>query len=484
MAMTGFTASVVRAGIMQIFMLLAPVFGRERDDITSLSEATFILLVINPYACAGVSLQLSFGATLGILLFSGKIYKAVISPINARIKKRRIITAPLGFIFSSLSTTFSALIFTLPMCAYYFGTVSLAAPLTNLLILWAVSLCFSLGLISCAVGFVFMAPATVIAAVCTLFSKYVLFFINLLGGSYASAVYTTNPAVVIWLVYIYAMFIAFFVFRGSLRRMLLPATLAVVYLCAVIIITPFANVSSTLDITALDVGQGQCLVITCGSYTAVVDCGSSSGEDAGEIAGRYLAGIGRQNIDMLILTHFHSDHSSGVEQLLEYADVSCLVVPSVGTSSQEGDEIISLAIEHNIDVIYVTRDISVSFSDAVFNIIAPMGSSTENERGLTILASRDEYDILITGDMPESIEEKLAAAFDLPDIELLIVGHHGSKYSSCDELLDAVKPEKAIISVGYNNYGHPTQETLQRLSERGIEIYRTDLIGNVSISQW
>jgi competence protein ComEC len=113
-----------------------------------------------------------------------------------------------------------------------------------------------------------------------------------------------------------------------------------------------------------------------------------------------------------------------------------------------------------------------------------MGSSTENERGLTILASRDEYDILITGDMPESIEEKLAAAFDLPDIELLIVGHHGSKYSSCDELLDAVKPEKAIISVGYNNYGHPTQETLQRLSERGIEIYRTDLIGNVSISQW
>jgi competence protein ComEC len=90
--------------------------------------------------------------------------------------------------------------------------------------------------------------------------------------------------------------------------------------------------------------------------------------------------------------------------------------------------------------------------------------------------------VLITGDMTGEVESLLLSHAKLPDIELLVVGHHGSRYSTTDQLLQAVKPELAVISVGKNNsYGHPTQETLERLAKAGAEIYRTDLQGTVVI---
>ncbi|MBQ1729663.1 MAG: hypothetical protein II036_04880, partial [Oscillospiraceae bacterium] len=69
-----------------------------------------------------------------------------------------------------------------------------------------------------------------------------------------------------------------------------------------------------------------------------------------------------------------------------------------------------------------------------------------------------------------------------PDIECLVVSHHGSRYSSDEQFLKKVRPEIAIISVGYNNFGHPSEEALERLKEAGAEIYRTDIAGNISVN--
>jgi competence protein ComEC len=112
----------------------------------------------------------------------------------------------------------------------------------------------------------------------------------------------------------------------------------------------------------------------------------------------------------------------------------------------------------------------------------PLGEGDLNEQGLTVLCSTGDYDALITGDMAGSTEKKLLERYPLPDIELLVVGHHGSKYSSTKEFLDAVRPETAVISVGDNSYGHPTDQALLRLVAAGCEIYRTDLQGNVLVT--
>jgi competence protein ComEC len=94
--------------------------------------------------------------------------------------------------------------------------------------------------------------------------------------------------------------------------------------------------------------------------------------------------------------------------------------------------------------------------------------------------SAGSYDVLITGDMNAEVENRLIKYNDLPDIELLVAGHHGSRYSTGDTLLDELRPESAVISVGEgNSYGHPAEETLERLAKRNITIYRTDLTGTV-----
>ena len=119
---------------------------------------------------------------------------------------------------------------------------------------------------------------------------------------------------------------------------------------------------------------------------------------------------------------------------------------------------------------------------ADLQVFAPIGQGGTNEEGLTILCTAGDFDLLITGDMNSANEAVLAERKELPDIEVLLVGHHGSRDASSTALLRTVTPEVGIISVGADNsYGHPTDEALRRLVGMGAEIYRTDRQGSVSI---
>ncbi|MCC8089852.1 MAG: DNA internalization-related competence protein ComEC/Rec2, partial [Oscillospiraceae bacterium] len=113
---------------------------------------------------------------------------------------------------------------------------------------------------------------------------------------------------------------------------------------------------------------------------------------------------------------------------------------------------------------------------------APLGAGETNEEGLSLLCTSGDFDVLITGDMDSTIERRLIKYGNLPDIELLIAGHHGSKYATSEELLAETLPEYAAISVGRNSYGHPADETLARLAEQGCAIYRTDRMGNITFT--
>ena len=111
----------------------------------------------------------------------------------------------------------------------------------------------------------------------------------------------------------------------------------------------------------------------------------------------------------------------------------------------------------------------------------PISVCRWDEEGLTILCTAGDFDVLITGDMGSSTEKLLVETYDLPDIEVLVVGHHGSKYATTEELLEAVTPEIGVISVGENNFGHPTAEAMDRMAWQGMTLYRTDLQGNIVI---
>ena len=480
MAITGFTPSVTRAGIMQTFLICAPMFRRESDSLTSLSASLFVLLAVNPYSCASVGLQLSFSATLGIILFTSKINAAVTDSMRETGRyKNKAIKAILDFVTSSLATTVGALVFTIPLTAIHFGVVSLISPITNLLTIWAVSLAFPLGIVACVLGYVFFPLGLAVAFPVAYAARYIIFIARTLASIPYSAVYSSNAHIIFWLAYVYILFVTLPLLRARARQYIYPCCLAVMTLCIILFLSPLVPGASGSFVSVLDVGQGQSIVVSSGDNTAVIDCGSSSGENAGFIAHEFLTNLGRTSVDFLVLTHFHSDHVNGVEFLLSRIKVSALCIPDP-EDSYIADDIIELARRRGTDIIYVTETLSVQLGDMEIILYPPVGFGDENERGLSIL-TLGSLSALITGDMDSSGERSLLRFAALPDIDLLIVGHHGSRFSTSEELLTAVTPEIAAISVGRNSYGHPADETLLRLEQYYVTVFRTDQIGHITV---
>jgi len=480
MAMTGFTPSVTRAGIMQIFLICAPIFRRESDSLTSLSASLVVLLTGNPYSCASVGLQLSFAATLGIILFTARINSSASELLRGKkFQKNKVLKAVASFITSSLATTVGALVFTLPLTAIHFGYVSLVAPLTNLLTLWAVSLAFPLGIVASILGFVYFQLGLIIAYPVTLAARYIFIVARTFAAMPYASFYPSDAHIIIWLAYIYIMFIMLPLLKARVRQYLYPVCIAIIMLCAVLLVSHLLPDAGDSSLTVLDVGQGLSVVLNSGGHTAVVDCGSNSGENAGAIAHEFLQNHGQTSVDLLVLTHFHSDHVNGILFLLSRADISALAIPDP-EGSFIADDIIELARRRGTDIIYVTETLGVTLGGIDLVLYPPVGYGDENERGLAVLCSGD-ISALITGDMNSSGERSLLRFAALPDIDVLVVGHHGSKNSTSEELLLALKPELAIIPVGYNSYGHPAGDTLDRLEEYSVIIYRTDEMGHVTV---
>ena len=235
---------------------------------------------------------------------------------------------------------------------------------------------------------------------------------------------------------------------------------------------------------AVDVGQGASAILASQGAAALVDCGSgenfiSAGDEAGDTLNTY----GYFHLDYLILTHYHDDHANGVPTLLARVPVDTILVPEPqAADAAVHGELAALAERYGCTLSYVTADAALPLGGAEMRVFAPVGEGGGNEEGLSILCTAGEFDLLITGDMNRRNEAVLAQTKGLPEIEVLLAGHHGSRDASSTQLLRAVVPEVGIISVGADNsYGHPADDALRRLTGIGADIYRTDLQGSISI---
>ena len=477
-AVAGNSPSVLRAAFMQSMLLLAPLLGRENDTPTSLCAILLLLLVHNPYAAASVSLQLSFAAVAGICLFTGRLWERW----DGKLPRKGLGGKALRFAAASLATTLGAVVFTTPLSAYYFGSLSLIAPVTNLLTLWAVSGAFLGALAVALLGLLFPAAAALAAWAAALPDWYLQKMAELLSRLPFASVGTDSIYLRLWLLLGYALLLLWLFWRGEQKRMLLPVGAGGLCLCAALLLTAASRTSGRLSVSVLDVGQGQSVVLYSQGRCALVDCGGSGLSDPGDTAADYLQSLGTARLDLLVLTHYHADHACGVPQLLERLEVERLLLPDVEPEEPLRREIEAAAQAHGVELVYLTQDAHVTLGGASLRVYAPLGDGGANEEGLSVLCTAGAFDALITGDMNAAVERRLIKYGALPDLELLVAGHHGSKYATSEELLLATTPERAVLSVGYNTYGHPADETLERLAAAGCEIYRTDWMGTVRIT--
>jgi len=238
---------------------------------------------------------------------------------------------------------------------------------------------------------------------------------------------------------------------------------------------------TTFRVHFIDVGQGDAILVEAGDADILVDGGPS-----GSAVLSYLAGQVVPDIDLMVATHPHADHIGGLDDVLAQYDVrEVWTNGATATTQTYKDFAAAVAAEGAIER-EIRRGYSTEFGGVTLTALDPVDPLTGDANGDSIVLrlSCGSADVLLTGDATENSEASMLADPSLVlDADVLKVGHHGSSTSTTNAFLDAVTPQDAVISVGAGNtYGHPTQETLNRLAAHGATVYRTDLDGTVVLT--
>lgn len=471
-ALAGFSPSVSRACMMEGLLLLALAFEKEYDPPSALAFAAVVLLGLNPMVIGSISFQLSFGAVAGIFLVSGRIYRA----LSGTPGKRGLLPRLRRFLAGSFSVSAGAALFTTPLVAYYFGLVSILGFAVNVLCLWAVSLAFYAGALTCLAALLF-APA---GRICGALAAWPVRYILTLAGGAAKlphcALYTESLYTWLFLLGAYGLLGLFCLQPKRRPRQLVSCLLGLLLVCEAL---AWAEPKwDKMRVTALDVGQGQSILLEAQGARYLVDCGGSYADQAGETAARLLLSQGVTRLDGIVVTHYDADHCAGLPQLLGRIRCDRLYLPEVPDESGLRAELEGLGVP----VRYVSRDLVLGDSRFTLSLFAPVSQEVGNKSCVSVLFTAAECDTLITGDLGQAEELKLLATHNLPELEILIVGHHGSAGSTSPWLLARLHPQAAILSVGESNpYGHPSAEVLDRLAQAGCAILRTDRLGSILI---
>ena len=230
----------------------------------------------------------------------------------------------------------------------------------------------------------------------------------------------------------------------------------------------------------IDVGQGDSIFIqTPEDKRILIDAGD---EEAEHTVYSYLKRRGVKKIDVLIATHPDTDHIGSMDYIIDKFKISHFYMPDAKTDSEAFYNLLDSCRDKNLKIEYLTKgDILKIDSSTTMEILSPSTITDKNNlNSIVSLLNYKGYEFLFTGDAEKENESEILSSCNLPDIEFLKAGHHGSSSSSTKEFVERVKPEAVAISCGYNNdYGHPHRSVLDTFRENGSVVYRTDKNGTL-----
>ena len=475
-ALAGFTPSVIRACIMQTLVILALLLNREYDPPTALAAAVVLILLVSPMSVTSISFQLSVGCMVGIFLFSTRIQKYLLGGKRQRWAEGKSVRARLvRWAVSGVSVTFASMVTTTPLCAWHFGTVSLVSVITNLLTLWVVPFVFYGIMLSCAFGALWLPAGKVIAWAVAWLIRYILLTAKLMGAIPNGAVYTCSVYILLWLVLCYVLLAVFW-----LAKRKHPVVLAVCMVVGLVTALVASWLEPRLDdyrFAVFDVGQGQCVLFQCDGKNYLVDCGGENDSAIADRVSQQLLSQGITKLDGAVVTHYDRDHAGAMEKVLSRVGTKALYLPDIVDTGSLRETLTAAFPE---ETILVGEDMTLDEGAFSVKLFATTNDTLDNESSMCILFQRENCDILITGDRGEAGEAELLTHGPLPELELLVVGHHGSATSTGAQLLSATRPKQAVISVGrYNSYNHPSPSVCESLERFCGRIWRTDLHGTI-----
>lgn len=495
LGLTGFSVSAIRAVFMASCALLGKVVFRRTDSLNFLGLVLSVILIFAPNSAYSVSLLLSFTATLGIILLSTPIKENILTTFF--IKTGKVLPDFISFFVGIFAVSVAATVFTVTVSVFFFSTVSLCGIIANLFVLPIVTAVYILTIIMLLFSFIpFCAPITLFFAqmakigvnlimnISSWFTESVFSEVDLSLGTIGSCALL---AVVSAILYLYKNR------KKSKKKRKQCLAYSGVIFALVFLVSLFGGtaVKSVADpdddlyhVAFIDVGQGMSAVVSYGENAIIIDCGGS--KTASSAINDYLNSQSIKNIDSIILSHLHSDHCNAFVALLDDWDVPEVIIPYT-----EGDpalylEILDAVDNEGSDLVVLEKDEIRKIGNMSLCILTkhldPL-SSDQNENSLVVIADiASAFRVLFSGDITSAAEDRLIEHYgSFLDCKVLSVPHHGSKYSSSEDFLDAVSPILSVISVGKNTYGHPTEETLKRLHESNSQVVTTIDYGTIEI---
>jgi competence protein ComEC len=499
-ALVGAQPSVVRALIMGVLYVVAIALGRRNTAFVAMGVAAAVMTADDPQIVHDVSFQLSFAATLGLIVLT--------SPLAAgleRLASRSAAIAdfpPTRGIIDIATMTIAATAFTLPIIAINFQRVSLVAPLANLFAVPAFATVAATSALAAITAFVlpgdagFMSwlawpPATYMIEVIRLFAGVPLASSEIRGVhvEHAIAYYAALGALIWWLSHRRAEpeSIEQPQMLYAAGRRLIPAAALAVVIClasALIWLAASAPDSGRLTVTFLDVGQGDAILIDGPDGHRVLVDGGPSGEAISAALGRRLPFHDRR-LDMVVLTHPQQDHLGGLPEVLEQYSVRSVLTNGFDSDSAAFRIWSEALSRHGISPVHGTRGQTIDLGHGAMLSVLSAGpgayASGVNNSSLVLRLAMRDISFLLTGDITQEGEAALLRTGADLRTTVLKVAHHGSSTSTSTQLLSEARPIVDVISVGAGNpYGHPVKQVLQRLE--GDLILRTDENGDVVLS--
>lgn len=451
-----FPPSINRALLMYAIKKVTDMREIKISNIGVISLSALILLIINPRYLFNIGFILSFGSVLGINILSKRI------PIRGDIIK------------DSLNMYLSVNIFIFPFLVLYFNNFNILSFISNFFMTYIVMINLIISFISIFIDNLF--GISILYKFIDISFQMANFYIDNFLKYFYFPLRILNPSIIFVILY----FIFLYIILSKKYHNIIYKVRYSIYLSTAFIafIFLFNSLNPPLIMGFYDVGQGDSSYIIYKDKYIQIDTGGSPGSSFNpgvEVTAKAIEKRGINKIDLMILTHFDYDHSSGVPTLIDRNYIDYIVA---GFNDEENEiykyiksSDAKLLYPRDKQVIDIDKDFSLKFLNINDNF------EKGNESSLVTLINYKDKKILLTGDIGFEAENLIAD--DIGKVDILKVAHHGSKYSSGIDFLNKIRPKYSVISVGKNNYGHPTNETLTNLKIVGSKVLRTDKDGEI-----